>query len=84
MGGSVLEKKSSFKMLGLYFSFKLDRRFYIISIAKTAPKKIGTLICSKMFLSPEAALCLLYLQCGLACNIDHAFMIIQGTDFDVA
>ena len=30
---------------------------YIISIAKTASKKIGPLICSMKFLSPEVALC---------------------------
>ena len=36
MGGSILEKKSSFKMLGLTFSSKLDWGSYIISIAKTA------------------------------------------------
>ena len=41
MDGSVLEEKSSFKMLGLTFSSKLDWRSYIISIAKTASKKIG-------------------------------------------
>ena len=56
MGGSILEEKSSFKMLGLTFSSKLDRGSYIISIAKTAPKKIGALICSMKFLSPEVAL----------------------------
>ena len=39
--GSVLEEKSSFKMLGLTFSSKLDWGSYIISIAKTAFKKIG-------------------------------------------
>ena len=50
--GSVLEKKSSFKMLGLTFSSKLDWGSYIISIAKTASKKIGTLIRSMKFLSP--------------------------------
>ena len=55
MGGSVLEKKSSFKMLGLSFSSKLGRGSYIISIGKTASKKIGTLICSMKFLSPEVA-----------------------------
>ena len=33
---SVLEKKSSFKILGLTFSSKLDWGSYIISIAKTA------------------------------------------------
>ena len=40
MDGSVLEEKSSFKMLGLTFSFKLDWGSYIISIAKTASNKI--------------------------------------------
>ena len=56
MEGSVLEEKSSCKMLGLTFSFKLDWRSYIISIAKTAFKKIGVLIPSVKFLSPEVAL----------------------------
>ena len=36
MEWSILEEKSSFKMLGLTFSSKLDWDFYIISIAKTA------------------------------------------------
>ena len=56
MDGSVLEEKSSFKMLGLTFSSKLDWGSYIISIAKTASKKIGVLIHSMKFLSPEVAL----------------------------
>ena len=56
MDGSVLEEKSSFKMLGLAFSSKLDWGSYIISIAKTASKKIGTLIHSMKFFSPEFAL----------------------------
>ena len=51
MDGSVFEEKSSFKMLGLTFSSKLDWGSYIISIAKTASKKIGTLIRSMKFLS---------------------------------
>ena len=34
MDGSVLEEKSSFKMLGLTFCSKLDWGSYIISIAK--------------------------------------------------
>ena len=54
--GSVLEEKSSFKMLELTFSFKLDWSFYIISIAKTASNKIATLIYSMKFLSPEVPL----------------------------
>ena len=40
MDGSVLEEKSSFKMLGLTFSLKLDWCSYIICIAKTGFKKI--------------------------------------------
>ena len=58
MDGSVLERKSSFKVLGLTFSSKLDWGSYIISIAKTASKKIGALIRSLKFLSPEVAPCL--------------------------
>ena len=56
MDGSVLEEKSSFEMLGLTFSPKLDWGSYIISIAKTVSKKIGALIRSMKFLSPEVAL----------------------------
>ena len=56
MDGSVLEEKSSFKMLGLTFSSKLDWGSYIISIAKTACKRFGALIRSMKFLSPEVAL----------------------------
>ena len=56
MDGSVLEEKTSFKMLGLTFSFKLDRGSYIISVAKTTSKKIGSLIRSMKSLSPEVAL----------------------------
>ena len=55
---SVLEEKVFFKMLGLAFSSKLDWGSYIISVAKTASKKIGVLIRSMKFLSPEVALCL--------------------------
>ena len=39
MDGSVLEENSSFKMLWLIFSSKLDWGSYIISIAKTTSKK---------------------------------------------
>ena len=56
MDGSVLEEKSSFKMLGLTFSSKLDWGSWIISISKTASKKIGALIRFMKFLSPEVAL----------------------------
>ena len=56
MDGSILEEKTSFKMLGLTFSSKLDWGSYIVSIAKTASKKIGALIRSMKFLSPKVAL----------------------------
>ena len=55
-GGSALEEKSYIKMLGLTFSSKLDWNSYIISIAKIASKKIGALIRSIKFLSPEVPL----------------------------
>ena len=42
-------------MLGLTFLSKLDWGSYIISIAKTASKKIGALTHSMKFLSPEVA-----------------------------
>ena len=51
--GPVLEKKSSFTMLGLTFSSKLDWGSSIMSIFKTASKIIGALIRSMKFLSPE-------------------------------
>ena len=56
MDGSVLEEKSSFKMLWLTFSSKLDSGSYIISIAKTASKKIGVLMLSVKVSSPEVAM----------------------------
>ena len=56
MDGSVPEEKASFKMLGLTFSSKLVWVSFIISIAKTASKKIEALILSLKFLSPEVAL----------------------------
>ena len=49
--GSVLEEKSSSELLGLTFSSKLDWGSYIISTAKTASKKIGSLIRSMKFFS---------------------------------
>ena len=53
MDGSVLEEKLSLKIPRLSFSSKSDWGCYIISIAKTASKKIGALIRSKKFLSLE-------------------------------
>ena len=64
MDGSVLQGKLSFKMLVLTFSSKLACGSYIISIAKTASKKIGALFHSINFLSPEVAL---YLYKSIIC-----------------
>ena len=60
MDGSIFEEKSSFKIIGVTFSSKLDWGTYIISIAKTASKKIEALMHSMNFLSPEAALYLFF------------------------
>ena len=56
MDGCSLEEKSSFKMLGFTFFSILDFGAYIISIGKTASKKIEALICFMKFLSPEGPL----------------------------
>ena len=53
---SVHEEKSSFKMLGFTFSSKLDWASHIISIPKTASKKIAALIRSMKCLSPKVTL----------------------------
>ena len=41
MDGSVLDERPSFKKLGLSFSSKLYWDYCIVSIAETAPKKLG-------------------------------------------
>ena len=66
MDGSFSEGKPSFKMVRLSFSSKWDWGSYIISIAKTASKKIEALIRSMKFLSSEVGLYLLL--CGLSLN----------------
>ena len=53
--GFVFEETSYFKMLGLTFSSKLDWGCYIISIVKTASKKIAALICFMKFFFSEVA-----------------------------
>ena len=50
------KEKSSFKMLELTFFFILEWGSYIISVAKTAFKKIGACMHSMKFCSPEIAL----------------------------
>ena len=53
MDWSVFEEESFFKVLGLIFYSKLDWGSCIISIAKCASKKIGALIRSMKYVSPE-------------------------------
>ena len=48
--------KSSFEMLGLIFSPKLNWGSYNISIVKTAPNKIGALKRFMKFISPEVTI----------------------------
>ena len=74
--GLFLRKKSSFKILRLTFFSKLDYGSYIILIAKTASKKIGTLICSVKFLSPEVAL-YLYKSTIRPC-MEYCFHVCAG------
>ena len=63
-------------MLGLSFSSKLDWGSYIISIAKKASKKIGALICSMKFLSPEVAQ---YLYKSALCPcMEYCFQVWAG------
>ena len=55
MAGSFFEEKSFFKMLELTFSSKLESSLTLSLLLKLS-KKIGALICSMKFLSPEVAL----------------------------
>ena len=63
----LLLTKYHLRCWGVHFYSKLDWGFDIISIAKTASKKIGPLILSMKFLSPEVAP-YLYILCGHAWN----------------
>lgn len=49
MDGSAFEEQSSFNMLELSFSSKLDWDYYIPSIAETGSMKIRALIYSMKF-----------------------------------
>ena len=55
MAGCVPEEKSSFKMLELTFSSKLQSHLTVSLLLKLS-KKIGALIRSMKFLPPEVAL----------------------------
>ena len=74
--GCVLEKKSFFKVLGLYFCSKLDWGFCIISVDKIAFKKIGGVIRSMKFLAPEVAF-YLYKSTIRPC-MEHCFHVRAG------
>ena len=63
-------------MLGLFFSCKLEWGSHIISIAKTAPKKIGTSICSTKFFSPEVALYLY--KCTIRFYMEYCCHVWSG------
>ena len=83
MAGSVVEEKSSFQMLGLTFSSKMNWGSYIISIVNFFSKKIGPLIHSVKFLSPEFGLYLykstIWPCMEYCCHVwagDHTFLII--------
>ena len=69
----LLEEKSSFKRLGLTIFYKLDWGSCIISTAKTASKKIGALICSMKFLTPEVALYLYKYTIQTCTNCCHVW-----------
>ena len=70
-------------MLGLTFSSKLDWSSYIISIAKTASKNIGALICFMKFLSPEVALYLYKSTYAHVWNTDvTSDLVPQGTTWN--
>ena len=56
MDGSVLDEKSSFKMMLLSFSCKFDRFSYMFSIVKPASRDVGALIDSVKFFSSAVVL----------------------------
>ena len=77
MNGSVLEEKSSFKMLGLTFSSVLDWGYYSISIAKTATKKIRALIRSvKVALYLYKSIIRLYMEycCHVSVGVSSCYL----------
>ena len=71
MDGSVFEEKSSFEMLALTFYSILDWG------SQTASKKIGTLIRSVKFLSPEVALYLY--KCTIRPCMEYCCHVWTGT-----
>ena len=83
MDGSVLEEKSSFKMLGLSFSFKLDWHSCIISITKNPARKLEPwFVLSSCFLL--RLLCIsINLPFGHACNtVDMSGLVLLVTTWN--
>ena len=56
MNGGDLSEFSDLRLLGLSLHSELSWNSYIVSIAKTTSKKVGSLFRSKRFLTPEAIL----------------------------
>ena len=54
LDASIIDEKSSLKMLVLFYSSKLDWSSYIVSVAKTTHKKTGVSMCFLKFLCSEA------------------------------
>ena len=88
MDGSVFEKKSSFKILGVFFSFNLDCVSSLISIhnplhnllhnlfVKTVSEKIGVLIVVMSFLPLRLFFISVNLPNGLAWNVVDMFGLV--------
>ena len=72
---SCLKEKSSFNMLGLSFSSKLEWGSYSVSIVKTAFKKIGTSIRSMTFPFPEVVI-YLYKSTIRPC-MEYSFLMFE-------
>ena len=56
MNDIELPESSSFRLLGLVFTPKLDWKPYVQSIAKQASKRVGSLFRSQRYLTPESIL----------------------------
>ena len=65
---NFLDKRSSFRMLPLYFCTKLYWGPYIVSVTKTASQEIGALILSMKFLLLRSLFISVNLPYGLAWN----------------
>ena len=68
--GLFLRKNLLLRCWGMTFFSKLDWGSYVISIAKTASKKIGALILSMKFLSSEVFFITIKLPYALVWNTD--------------